>query len=152
MVIELPWIGALESFKTINTENPIEEIWHLIDFFTSEETISTCDPPVDRDLIPYICESITQAQEFRLSASSCGEHTKPLLTYYSMHNLTKAVLALETNSRSAGYHGLKHVEVPSDDSFIGVSAKVNGGVFSDLLLFKGFSPNRNLKVDEFVKT
>jgi hypothetical protein len=140
------WIGPLEAYERIITENPIEEIWHLIDFFTAEETISKCNPPVDKELIPFICESIAQAEEFRRSAATSGEHTRPLLTYYSMHNLTKAVLALETNKKPIGYHGLMKVELPKNEDFLGTSVQINDGVFSELLSINKIEPIRNLKI------
>jgi hypothetical protein len=146
MVRKLSWIGHLESYETIITENPIDEIWHLIDFFTSEETIAECNPPVDSDLLPFISESIVQAQEFRQSASTSGEHTKPLLTYYSIHNLTKALLALETNQKPSGYHGLMRVKLPADGNFLGVSAQLNDGVFCDLLQFNKIATIKNFKI------
>lgn len=153
MIDKMTWIGPLEEYETIVTENPIEEIWHQIDFFTAEETIAKCNPPVDKELIPFICESIAQAEEFRSSASVSGEHTKPLLAYYSVHNLTKAMLALETNQRPQGYHGLMKVALPADEDFLGISAQINMGVFSELLSFNKIKPEIKLKftIDDLIK-
>jgi len=146
MVGRFQWVGSLEPYQLIATENPIEEIWHLIDFFTAEETVSKSSPPVDNELIPFICESIAQAEEFRYSAAASGEHTKPLLTYYSIHNLTKAVLGLETNRKPHAYHGLMKVEPSADDDFLATSALINDGVFAELLSFSNITPMRRQKI------
>jgi hypothetical protein len=154
MIRGLKWIGSLERYETIITENPLDEIWHLIDFLTAEETIAKCDPPVDKDLVPFLCESIEQSQEFRKSAAVSGEHTKPLLIYYCVHNLTKAMLALETNKKPVGYHGLMKVEVPANGNLLGISAQVNEGVFWGLLHFNKIKPVKHLKVsvDDLLKS
>jgi len=153
MIVGLKWIGSLEHYESVITENPIEEIWHLIDLFTADETIAECNPPVNNDLVPFICESIVQAEEFRTSASISGEHTKPLLTYYCIHNLTKAVLALETNCKPAGYHGLMKVEIPPNGNLLDISAQINEGVFWEFLQLNKVAPVKNLKitVDSLIK-
>ncbi len=153
MIGKLKWIGRLEPYELVITENPLEEIWHMIDFLTAEETISQCIPPVDKELTPFICESIAQAEEFRHSAAESGEHTKPLLTYYSIHNLTKAVLALELNKKPPGYHGLMRVELPKDEAFPGTSVQMNYGVFSELLSSNKIEPIKNMKItaDDLMK-
>lgn len=143
---KLQWIGSIEAYESISSESTIKELWHLINFAASEETLSSCIPSIDKELMSYICESITQAEEFSNSASTSSIHTKPLLTYYSIHNLTKAMLVMETNKKSIGYHGLMKVDLPEDGNFLGVSVKVNEGVFSNLLSFKGISPIKGLKI------
>jgi len=63
-----------------------------------------------------------------------------------MHNLTKAVLALETNRKPPRYHGLGKVEVANDEDFFQTSVEVNGGVFSELLSYKHVKPPTGLRV------
>jgi len=145
MIKKLPYMGPLEKYEYRITENPIEEIWHLTDLATSEEIIlEKSSSPVSKDVIRFITESIVQAEEFKSSAASCTEHTKPLQLYYCFHNLTKAILALENNSVSSGYHGLKKVEIPSSGDFLGVSAQLDEGVFWDLLLLERITPKKVL--------
>lgn len=153
MIKGLKWIGSLEWYEAIITEKPLDEIWHLIDLFTAEETIAECNPPVDQNLVPFLCESIMQAEEFKLSAATSGEHTKPLLLYYCIHNLTKAILALETNTKPAGYHGIMKVELPSSGNLLDVSAQLNEGVFWELLKFNKVTPVKYFKftVDDLIK-
>lgn len=154
MIKGLYWTGPLEKYKPIITENPIEEIWHLIDFFTSEEIISQrFTPPIKKGIIPFVTESIAQAEEFRYSANLCGEHTKPLQLYYCLHNLTKAVLALRNNGVSSGYHGIKKVEIAPTKELLNISAQIDKGLFWDLLKLKKIAPKENLKVtfDELLK-
>lgn len=147
MIKKLPYMGPLEKYEYRITENPIEEIWHLIDLATSKEIIlEKSSSPVSKDVVPFITESIVQAEEFKSSAAVCTEHTKPLQLYYCFHNLTKAILVLENNSVSSGYHGLKKVEIPSSGDFLGVSAQLDEGVFWDLLLLEGITPKRCLQI------
>lgn len=146
MITGLKWVGSLKKYEFIYTERPLEEIWHLIDFFTAQETIAECNPPVDNELIPLLCESIIQAEEFRNSAETSGEHTKPLLIYYCIHNLTKAMLVMETNKNPAGYHGLMKVEVPASGDLLDVSVQVNEGVFWELLEFNKITPKKNFRL------
>jgi len=145
MIKKLPYMGSLEKCEYRITENPIEDIWHLIDMVTSEEIIlEKSDRSVSKDILPFVTESIIQAQEFRDSAASCSEHTKPLQLYYCFHNLTKAVLALENNQVSPGYHGLKKVEIPSSGDLLEVCLQLDQGVFWDLLLLEGAIPKKDL--------
>ncbi len=145
MIKKLPYMGSLEKCEYRITENPIEDIWHLIDMVTSEEIIlDKSDRSVSKDILPFVTESIIQAQEFRDSAASCSEHTKPLQLYYCFHNLTKAVLALENNRVSLGYHGLKKVEIPSSGDLLEVCLQLDQGVFWDLLLLEGAIPKKDL--------
>jgi len=108
---------------------------------------------VSKDVVPFITESIIQAEEFKSSAASCGEHTKPLLLYYCFLNLTKGILAWENNRVSLGHHGLKKVEIPSSRDLLEVSVQLRKGIFWDLLLLKGTTPKRDLRItfDELLK-
>ena len=154
MIRGLHYTGSLEKCECRITENPIEDIWHLIDLAASEEMIlEECSASVSKDVVPFITESIIQAEEFKSSAASCAEHTKPLQLYYCFHNLTKATLAWENNRISLGHHGLKRVEIPSSTDLLEVSARVDEGVFWDLLLLKRITPKRDLRItfDELLK-
>jgi hypothetical protein len=153
MIEGIKYIGWLERFETIIAESPLDEIWHWIDFFNSEQTLAGCTPPVNKSVIPFICQSIVQAEEYKASLFKSGEHIKPLLLYYCLHNLTKAILAIETSKIPLGYHGLKKVEIPPSNSLLDVSAQVDQGVFWDLLLLKGFTPQKDVKLtfDELLK-
>jgi len=154
MIRGLHYIGSLEEFERRIAENPIEDIWHLIDLAASEEKILEDSPAsLSKDVIPFITESIIQAEEFKSSAASSAEHTRPLQLYYCFLNLTKAILAWENNRVSLGHHGLKRIKIPSSTDLLEVSAQVHKGVFWDLLSLKGIAPKRDLRItfDELLK-
>jgi hypothetical protein len=146
--IHLSYVGPLEKCEYRVAENSIEEIWHLIDLFASEDVIlENSTVAVKKEVVSFVAESVVQAEEFDFSSTSSTEHTKPLQLYYCFHNLTKAILARNNNRISPGYHGLKKVQIPSSRSLLDVSARLDEGVFWDLLLLTGVSPTRNLRIN-----
>jgi hypothetical protein len=138
-------IGSIGNYSHVVSENPIRDIWHHIELFTVEDFLDTCTPPVEKTLVPFLVESIVHAGEFLSAYNSSGEHTRALQQYYCFHNLTKAVLALE-NIPNPQYHGLKKVEVPSNNNLLDVTAMVDKGVLWDLLVLKKAKPVRDTKI------
>jgi len=152
--IHMSYIGPLGEYNYRVSENPIEEIWHLLDLSASEDMIlEHIDKSMKKEVVSFIAESVAQAEEFDLSSTSSTEHTKSLLLYYCFLHLTKAVLALLNKRITSSYHGLSICDIVPGTDLLDVSAKLKKGVFWDLLLLGGVTPTQNLRItlDELLR-
>ncbi len=92
-----------------------------------------------RELAHQIRSCVTQAEEFFWIAQSASSRVAPLLHYYSMLNLAKALIFLKAPDRLSRkphfYHGLtdpQRIKTPESFSLEKETIKVAPGIFSTL--------------------
>lgn len=130
MALNLQCIGKFENCHKWVSENPIKDIWDEFQKIGEISHLTKHWKDQKSENYIYVSTSITQAFEYYKASKVTSLKTRPLLLYYSLLNLAKAILFLKNDKRPADYHGLCKPSFSKD--ILQVSAKVNKGVFSDL--------------------
>lgn len=105
------------SIERIQTDDKIREVWTHLEFFSTEDYVRNKLSAMHNDLEQndletkafLISSCIKQAQEYYHAAVSVSMLTKPLLIYYGMYSLAKALIFLFNPMVSLGsisHHGL----------------------------------------------
>jgi hypothetical protein len=144
----LHYIGSFQTGTRFTSENPLEEVWSCIALLGSPEHIrsrvsfeeSIEDPEV---FIDYAVVRIRQATELRAASGESSLLTSPLTLYYSFLNLTRALLAINSEIMPAKLHGLTF---ESRKNLLNCRAKVTKGTFTDYLEAEGTTWQSGLKV------
>lgn len=129
------WIGRPEKIVRIETDDPIEEVWHALSVLKYEKLIKRASPSIDQEQMDFITGAFSQAVEYRNAAEKSSDHTRPLLIYYSFMNLVKAVLAALGYTDIRPYHGLKRPSFDDSESIINSKVSIDEGVFKSLAKF-----------------
>jgi hypothetical protein len=134
----------------IRTEQPYRKMWDMFSLFENEESARSIletryqvqgreDPVRDAYLAtPKMIFNIKQAREYYRSAEQCETLTKPLLLYYGMVSLAKALILTKDpqypSTTSVLKHGLTTRKLKRDDyQFIRDDVKVQKeGLFQTL--------------------
>lgn len=127
-------------------ENELEEVWHQARRYGTPEYCDYQmgdDAPSDSEFLKqYVVTRVLQALEFREPTRNATVLSRPLLVYYSLLNLTRAMLAVATHKPSEPSHGLA---VSGDHSSLGeLYAKVRKtGTLVELLQVRGISTSQD---------
>lgn len=122
------------SIVRIKTDDPEKEIWRYLRLFTHESYVENFVK--DENAKAQIVSCLKQAEEIYALSKSASMLTKPILYYYGMQRLAKALIFLknpEIDQRNLKHHGLGGGGISSDietflDSKIHV-AKI--GIFNE---------------------
>jgi len=108
---EFPLQGIAAPGVRILCENQLEEVWHQVrrygtpeycDYQASDDS-SASDLEAVRE---YVVTRVLQALELREAAHGATVLTRPLLVYYSLLNLVRAMITLSTRKTHEHHHGL----------------------------------------------
>ncbi|UOF91765.1 YaaC family protein [Fodinisporobacter ferrooxydans] len=121
----------MEAIHRIRTEQPYKKMWDMFYLFENEETTRTFlelryqtigrqNPQRDAYLAtPKLIFNTKQAREYYRSAEFCDTITKPLLLYYGMVSLIKALIVTRNpeypTSTSVLKHGLSTRKLKRED-------------------------------------
>lgn len=159
------------------TENPINEIWKQLKFVSYKENCKNLligkiksgrtllfnppDPSLDKK-VTEISMCIQQGIEYFAAANKVSINTSPLLIYYGILSLAKALIVANNQNifiDDIKYHGLStRPSTPALESFRSNKngwcieneyAIVNGGVFNELN--KTIDPNRLLPIQSIIR-
>lgn len=149
-LIKLHYIGKLEKYIFIRTDNPLKEIWEQILLLSDYHFLSKNLENPTTDIITTISTCIKQAHEYYLASKSASLITRPLLIYYCFLSLVKAVLYL-SDKKPDNLHGLSQPIMAN--SLLDVSVKIKSkGIFSSLAEFLGYKSKSDARtsLEQFV--
>jgi len=98
-------------------------------------------PKANLEIKRKVSTYIKQAYEYQMVSRKATLLIQPVLTYYSLHNLTKAFLLLRGIDANTNYHGLCKCQ-PNEVFKLG-SVETNEGVFAGLCGAFGHSFDKN---------
>ena len=125
--LDLPYLAGFERAYEVRCEDPLAELWRFWLRYTDFPYLSREWPNHTDEEMTRVATFIRQAYELHSAAEGVTLLTRPLLIYYSLHNLGKAFLLLKNGITPPGYHGLAKVDVKQ--SLLDVSAETNAGLF-----------------------
>ena len=128
--LSIPLFGSNQRCLYIKTENPIEEIWSMLLMFSDRIFLERFWAGKSDDDYLTATKALVQAREYYLASKTVTLNTRPLLLYYSILNLTKAVLLILGEETPQEYHGLCKPDFGGD--FLESKASANNGVFLSL--------------------
>jgi len=112
------YFGRLKSGVSFITENPLDEVWGILRRHATRELLDTyiyTGGGLSKDeVIKYCRARFRQTCEFRETGRASTLVTKPLALYYSILNLTRAVIVLRKENPIEGGHGLGSFEANTD--------------------------------------
>jgi hypothetical protein len=103
------------SITRIRTDNPEKEIWRYLRLFTHESYVEKFVK--DERAKAQVISCLKQAEEIYSLSKSVSILTKPILYYYGMQRLAKALIFLKNptiDQRNLMHHGLSGGGVSSD--------------------------------------
>lgn len=112
------------------TNDPIEYIWDYFRKISDIPFLNNKWPESSNENRIKISTYIKQAYEYKIASQNVSLLIKPVLTYYSLHNLTKAVLILRGIDVNTNYHGLSKCQ--PNEILIEGNVLTNDGVFRGL--------------------
>jgi hypothetical protein len=131
------------EIMNVSTNNTEEEMWRYLSLFSQEkfarENISDSHPKLTRKKLNEIClrisSCINQAKEYYEASKSVSILTKPLLLYYGMYSLAKALIYFrdpQINVDSLRHHGLLAPKIDDKvERFLSATTELHSkGVFS----------------------
>ena len=141
------YIGRLEHYYRIRTENPIEEIWACWLKLTDFHYLQPKWDGADEERMTSVSTYIKQAHEYYRASKVSSLLTRPVLVYYSFLNLAKAFVFLKTDTSPSEYHGLCNFRV--SDCLLDISAETNNGVF--ITMAKTLGQSLDIKISFALK-
>ncbi|ADK79555.1 YaaC family protein [Sediminispirochaeta smaragdinae] len=114
----------------VKTANPQKDIWDYFLKISDVPFLKRTWPETKIETIKKVSTHIKQAYEYYISSRNVTLLTKPVLIYYSLHNLTKAFIELRGNEDDLNYHGLCNCEI--GETILETKAYANDGVFQSL--------------------
>lgn len=136
-IFAIPLFGSNQCCWHVKTENPIEEIWSMLLMFSDRIFLERFWAGKSDDDYLTATKTLVQAREYYLASKTVTLNTRPLLLYYSILNLTKAVLLILGEETPQEYHGLCKPDFGCD--FLESKASVNNGVFLSLAKKENYS-------------
>lgn len=136
------------SIKVITTNDIEKEVWTYLELFSIKDYTRnklfeihknlTSDELREKSLLINSC--INQAKEYYTAAKSVTMLTKPLLLYYGMYSLAKALIFLNNpkiNLDILKHHGLKVIKISDDpEEFLNTNVKIHKiGIFHHLIKY-----------------
>src|SRR5689334_4245055 len=102
----LPLMGYPQNYTAHYTENPIQEIWNHLLFFADPSFLKNVweGENISTKLISFVSTSLKQAHEYFQASQGVSLTTRPLLLYYSMLNLAKAIITIRKDTRCKKHH------------------------------------------------
>ena len=122
-----------DEFMVVYSETPVKEIWSRLGYFENEhnakEFLSEKNKNLTEEQLVDIAKrlsfSMRSAKEYYQSATSVSLLTKPLLIFYGMVSLSKALFTATYMKRSPSTgHGLESPKDNFENSFGDLSTKV----------------------------
>jgi hypothetical protein len=110
----------MHKVNRVRTEEPYRKLWDMFVFFENEQAVSRflCEkyeqlgyPEAKRysyGATPKFIYAIKQAREYYKAAACCGIVTKPLLLYYGMMSLSRALISTRDPEYPSTTSVLKH--------------------------------------------
>lgn len=112
------YFGRLKRGLSIITESPLEEAWSLVRRHATREFLDSyvyTSGELSKEEVTNYCRArFRQTCEFRESGRNLTLVTKPLTLYYSILNLTRAVIVLRQDKLIEGGHGLGSFKTSTD--------------------------------------
>lgn len=130
MIPRLYLISRFEQYYQIRTDSPLEELWRYWLRYCDGQYLSKEWPGHPEPDMMSIATFIRQAFEYHEAAKVTTYLTRPLLIYYSLHNLAKAFLILKGVPQPPPYHGLANATPAAD--LLDMTSNVKQGIFSTL--------------------
>ncbi len=131
--VNVPITSSPSGYDIRLCDDPIEEIWSDLLLFANATILKKCssDPKLNDDLVKYVVTALRQAREYYVASKSTSIYTKPLLLFYCINNLTRAVLTVKNDSAVNKAHGLSLFK--SKDNIWKINAKITKkGTFRQL--------------------
>ncbi len=126
--------GSFQRGVHLEAENPVGEVWKQLELAGTTEQLARASHSTPNPQWAKHCEyasfRIRQAKELRDASVTTSPLTRPILLYYSMLNLLRAIMALGPEKIPSPAHGLKYVA--ASDLF-DCGAKAASGTFSEYL-------------------
>lgn len=126
----LLYIGPLTKLRYIETHNPYTASWNEILKLRDATFIRKQYNESDIEKVNYVKTCIIQAHEYFEASRNMSLHTKPLLLYYCILNLSKAFIVLETKQMPKKHHGLGNVKY--SNNLVNMKADYKYGIFGQL--------------------
>jgi len=116
--MDFHYFGRLKRGLSVVAESPLEEVWSTVRRYATKEMLETYiyagGELTKEDVVNYCRARFRQTSEFRETGRTSTLVTKPLTLYYSILNLTRAVVVLRTDRPIEGGHGLGKFQTNTD--------------------------------------
>lgn len=108
--MDFHYMGRLKRGISVITESPLEEVWSLVRRYATREMLESYiyagGELSKEEVVEYCRARFRQTSEFRETGRGSTLVTRPLTLYYSILNLTRAVVVLRSDRHIEGGHGL----------------------------------------------
>ena len=134
----------------VKTNKPLKNIWEYFLQISDLPYLNRKWKEPTHEKRIKVSTHIKQAYEYYNSSQNVSLLTKPVLLYYSLHNLTKAFLELKGVQADLNYHGL--CNCTTNEDFLKIHVFTNRGVFSALAGCLGyvFDSKELLSLEDFI--
>lgn len=99
-------IEPVKTYSVISTDDPISETWNFLSIYENWESVKKTfkkrypNEDFSKSKAEDISSLITQAKSFFLSAKTSSYSIKPLLIYYGVYCLSKAIILFKDTSKN----------------------------------------------------
>lgn len=105
----LPYFGSFQHGLFVRTGTPLQSVWRQVERMGTVESLGRIAAAKGHD--PKVAKTaslrVRQAVELRRAAQGASALTKPLTLYYSMLNLTRAIMLAFLGDMGPPTHGLQ---------------------------------------------
>ena len=154
---EFPIHGVAAPGARILCESPLTEVWYQVRRYgtpeycdyRSPEDESTPDSEAVKD---YVIPRVLQAIELRAPMDRATILTKPLLVYYSLLNLVRAMITLSTGRVCEPHHGLSARGTCSSLTELSAKATKRGTLIELLRLYDVAPPSQPIHFHDVLRS